>query len=127
MSEISSGDLRKLLVENATLAERLEASEADRQRVVGAWGELRDELDPLREQLEEVRASLAAAEKRADSLQAECDSLGERLMMADAQLRDEQRLPALPPGEVSGLVNRFLSGLDSQLSGLSVRGGEMQL
>src|SRR6187200_2521433 len=127
MSEISPNDLRKLLVENATLAERLEVSEADRERVIGAWGELKGELEPLRERLEEVRALLAAAEKRADSLQEERNSLSERLMMADAQLRDEERAPALPPSEVSALVNRFLSGLDSQLSGLTVRDGEMQL
>jgi len=69
MSEISPDDLRDLLVENATLTEKLEAGEA----------------------LERARAAMLTAD------------------------------------EVSALVDRLLSSLNSQLPGMKVRDAELRL
>jgi predicted nuclease with TOPRIM domain len=94
VSEISPEDLRSLVNENASLAEKLEASEDDRERLRSALTEVRAELDAVRDQLEEAKEAVPAV---------------------------------LPPAEVAKLVDRLLSDLDSQLSGLSVRDGELQL
>jgi hypothetical protein len=99
VSEISPQDLRILVNENATLAERLEASEGDQKRLEATLEELRAELDSLRSRPVEASASSGA----------------------------QPRPPVLSSAEVSGLVSRLLADLDSQLSGMSVRDGELQL
>jgi chromosome segregation ATPase len=94
VSEISPENLRSLVNENASLAEKLEASEDDRERLRTTLTEVRAELDSVRGQLEEAKEAVP---------------------------------DILPPAEVAQLVDRLLSDLDSQLTGLSVRDGELQL
>ena len=94
MSEISPEGLRSIVNENASLAEKLEASEDDRERLRATLAAVRAELDSARGQLEEAKEAVPTV---------------------------------LPPAEVAQLVDRLLSELDSQLAGLSVREGELQL
>ena len=103
MSEISPEDLRSLVNENAGLAERLEASEAERSRLETSLGQAEAELRALRTQAESGEGTGPAPRSAPAST------------------------PPLSPTEVSDLVGRLLAGLDSQLAGLSVRDGELQL
>jgi hypothetical protein len=127
VSESSPEDLQELVVQNSLLAERLEAAEADRDGLIGAREELQWQLDGLRREVEEVRQALAAAEDRARAAGLERDRLGESLGMTEARLTDEPRAQVMPPTEVSALVGRLVSGLESQLSGMTVGDGEVQL
>lgn len=113
MSEIGAKQLSRLSGENASLA--------------GALVELRKELASLRGQLREAGEAIAAADDRAHALQQERDRLHESVSLANARLRDEARPPVLSAAEVSSLVDRLLQNLGSQLSGLSVRDGELRL
>jgi DNA repair exonuclease SbcCD ATPase subunit len=127
MPEIDPEQLPRLIAENARLAARLEEGEATRDRLATALAELREELGALRAQLGRAGEAISAAEERTHSLQQERDQLHESMSLANSQLRDEARPPVLSATEVSSLVDRLLQNLGSQLSGLSVREGELHL
>lgn len=127
MSEGGSEQLRRLVEENARLAEKLEASEGARDGLARGLAELREELELLQGQLREAAEAIAATEGRTRALQQERDRLQESMALASSRLYEEGRPPVLSAAEVSSLVDRLLKNLGSQLSGMSVQEGELTL
>ena len=119
--------LAAALRENASLAERVEESSADRENLRTAALELRTELEETRSELEHATKMAATAEAESRSLRAERDALTESLAIANEQLAGKSIAPAMSAKEVSKLVDGFVHDLSSRLSGMEVSDGELQL
>jgi hypothetical protein len=120
-------DLATLLIENSMLAERLGASEADRDRVAAASRELRERLETTAAELAAAKTVSETAETRVGALREECNRLSESAALAEARARQEPGAALLAPNEVAALVERLLTGLGSRLSGLTLQDAELRL
>lgn len=119
--------LAALLIENNRLAARLGEIAADSERLQAAGLKLRAQLDETKKGLGQA---VAASKKLARSLQkteSERERLGERLKLAEAQLKTTTTTPVLPAKEVATLIDGFLTEIGTGLPGLVVRDGEIKL
>ena len=119
--------LAALLVENNRLAARLGEIAADSERLQAAGLKLRAQLDETKKGL---REAVAASRKLTRSLQkteSERDHVGERLKLAEAQLKTTTTTPVLPAREVAKLIDGFVTEIGTGLPGMVVRDGEIKL
>lgn len=119
--------LAALLVENNRLAARLGEIAADSERLQAAGLKLRAQLDETKKGL---REAVAASKKLTRSLQkteSERDRVGERLKLAEAQLKTTTTTPVLPAREVAKLIDGFVTEIGTGLPGMVVRDGEIKL
>ena len=119
--------LAGLLTENNRLAARLDEIAADSERLRAAGLKLRAQLDETKKGL---REAVAASKKLTRSLQkteSDRERLGERLKLAEAQLKTTTTTPVLPAKEVARLIDGFVDEIGSGLPGMIVRDGEIKL
>ena len=119
--------LAGLLTENNRLAGRLDEIAADSERLRAAGLKLRAQLDETKKGL---REAVAASKKLTRSLQkteSDRECLGERLKLAEAQLKTTTTTPVLPAKEVARLIDGFVDEIGSGLPGMIVRDGEIKL
>jgi len=117
----------RLLAENAKLGKELEAARGDAERAERALGDARKELSGAQKELRRESRLRTKAEDARRSLQEERDTLTETLQLANKQLAGESMHPVLPPKAVAGLLGNLVAELDSQLGGMTVAAGEVQL
>jgi predicted RNase H-like nuclease (RuvC/YqgF family) len=119
--------LAAMLAENARLAARLDEIKADSERLRAAGLKLREQLDASKK---ELSAAAAEGKKLTRSLQkteSERARLGERLKLAEAQLKSKTTTPVLPAKEVARLIDGFVDEIGAGLPGMVVRDGEIKL
>jgi DNA repair exonuclease SbcCD ATPase subunit len=121
-----SDRLGAVLEENATLASRVDALQADVEQLGSAPLELRAELDSCRATLSEAQAKLKEAEENLGAVRSERDGLTASLQVAQDQLAGKGIAPVLPATEVAKLVNNLVSEFGG-LRGIGVRDGEVRL
>jgi chromosome segregation ATPase len=121
------GRLEALLAENARLAARLDEIDKDTVRLRDAGVRLREQLDAARKAVREGAAETKRLTRSLDKARAEGERLGERLKLAEAQLKAKTTTPVLPAKEVARLIDGFVEEIGGGLPGLAVREGEIRL
>lgn len=119
--------LASLLTENARLASRLDDIAADSERLRAAGLKLREQLDASKKGLREVVAESKKLTRSLQKTESERERLGERLKLADAQLKTTTTTPVLPAKEVAKLIDGFVGEIGAGLPGMVVRDGEIKL
>jgi len=119
--------LASLLTENARLAARLDDIAADSERLRAAGLKLREQLDASKKGLREVVAESKKLTRSLQKTESERERLGERLKLADAQLKTTTTTPVLPAKEVAKLIDGFVGEIGAGLPGMVVRDGEIKL
>ncbi len=116
-----------LLAENRRLAENLDASLADAEK-------LREVALKSSEETRLAKAESAAALKAKEKIEAalkqsetERISAQNRLTAAETQLREKKIVPILQSEEVAKLFGELIEKIRGGLGGVSVRGGEIKL
>jgi chromosome segregation ATPase len=115
-----------LVEENRRLSEELATTAADLDQLRRAGLEAREQATAAREQLRAAEKERREAEKRVTGLERERDRLGDRLKVAEGQLKGK---PAklVPASEAAGLVGTLVDELEGGLGRLAVREGEIRL
>jgi chromosome segregation ATPase len=116
-----------LIDENASLATQLEQATTDLESVRAAAEELKAKVDAEDAELREARAALDGLRRDLRLAQAERQRLGESLKLAQEQLTSRSQTPVLPAKDIARNVERLVSELGSNLPGMNVRNGELQL
>jgi len=119
--------LASLLAENARLAARLDEIAADSERLRAAGIKLREQLDATKKSLQQTLSEAKKTTRTLQKTESEREVLGQRLKLAEAQLKTKTITPVLPAKEVARLIDGFVDEIGSGLSGLSVREGEIRL
>jgi chromosome segregation ATPase len=119
--------LASLLAENARLAARLDEIAADSERLRAAGIKLREQLDATKKSLQQTLSEAKKTTRALQKTESEREVLGERLKLAEAQLKTKTVTPVLPAKEVAKLIDGFVDEIGSGLPGLSVREGEIRL
>ena len=119
--------LRALLDENASLAQRLEDATRDLDEVRSAALRLRAQADASQAELKRVQGDLATAQRALTTAKQESAALGDRLSLADKQLTGRSIEPLLPAADVAKLVDDLVVDMGARLPGLAIRDGEMRL
>jgi chromosome segregation ATPase len=119
--------LAALLAENARLATRLEEIAADSERLRAAGLKLREQLDATKKSLQQTLSEAKKTTRALQKAESARGALGERLKLAEAQLKTKTITPVLPAKEVARLIDGFVDEIGSGLPGLTVREGEVRL
>jgi chromosome segregation ATPase len=119
--------LAALLAENARLATRLEEIAADSERLRAAGLKLREQLDATKKSLQQTLSEAKKTTRALQKAESARGVLGERLKLAEAQLKTKTITPVLPAKEVARLIDGFVDEIGSGLPGLTVREGEVRL
>lgn len=119
--------LKAMLSENASLAQRLDDATRDLEEVRAASLRLREQTDAAQGELKRVQADLATAQRELTAANKEREALSSRLSTADEQLAGKSIEPLLPAGDVARLVDELVIAVGDRLPGLAIRDGEMRL
>lgn len=119
--------LEALLEENNRLAARLDEIGKDAVKLRDAGTRLRGQLDEARKAVREGAAETKRLTRALEKSQADGERLGERLKLAEAQLKGQTSAPVLPAREVARLIDGFVEEIGGGLPGLAVREGEIRL
>jgi chromosome segregation ATPase len=119
--------LAGLLLENNRLAARLDEIAADSERLRAAGLRLRAQLDETRKGLREAVAASKKLNRSLQKTESERERLGERLKLAEAQLKTTTTTPVLPAKEIARLIDGFVDEIGTGLPGMVVRDGEIKL
>jgi chromosome segregation ATPase len=121
------GRLEALLAENSRLASRLDDIAKDGEKLRDAGVKLREQLDAAKKAVREGAAETKRLTRSLQKAETEGDRLGERLKLAEAQLKAKTTTPVLPAKEVARLIDGFVEEIGGGLPGLAVREGEIRL
>ncbi len=119
--------LAAVLAENARLADRLEETAGDVEKLRAAGGKLRGELDAAKKSLREASAESKRLTKSLQKAESDRERVAEHLKLAEAQLKSKTTTPVLPAKEVAKLIDGFMDEIGTGLPGLAVREGEIRL
>lgn len=119
--------LAALLAENARLAVRLDEIATDSERLRAAGVKLREQLDTTKKSLQQTLSEATKTTRALRKAESEREVLGQRVKLAEAQLKTKTITPVLPAKEVARLIDGFVDEIGSGLPGLSVREGEIRL
>jgi chromosome segregation ATPase len=127
IATLETGDatITELVNENRRLAAQIEAINGDLAVVMTVADEAKAGLEAARVEAEtRIRAELTGELERISS---ERDLLNKQLVTANLQLKDEGKTPILPADQVAVLINDLVGKMQTNLSGLLVREGEVKL
>lgn len=123
--QASDATAAQLIAENRRLAAQIDALSGDLAVVMTVADEAKAGLDAVRAETEaRVRAELTASVQR---VQAERDLLSQQLVTANKQLLEQGKTPILPADQVAVLINDLVGKMQTNLSGMLVREGEVKL
>jgi hypothetical protein len=88
---------------------------------------LREQLDATKKSLQQTLSEAKKTTRTLQKTESEREVLGQRLKLAEAQLKTKTITPVLPAKEVARLIDGFVDEIGSGLPGLSVREGEIRL
>jgi chromosome segregation ATPase len=122
----SEDQVSALVEENKRLADELAVATKDAEALRRAAQAAKEGITEARKQLRAAESARGKAEKRSVALERERDRLGDRLKIAEAQVKGK---PAqiVSANEAAGLVGDLIDRLQSGLGAVAVREGELRL
>jgi hypothetical protein len=111
----------------ASAASRPDEIAADSERLRAPGIKLREQLDATKKSLQQTLSEAKKTTRALQKAESEREVLGQRLKLAEAQLKTKTITPVLPAKEVARLIDGFVDEIGSGLPGLSVREGEIRL